>query len=228
MPRRARTAPGGIVYHVLNRAAKRVPLFENAGDFAAFEQLLADARLRVSIPLLAYCVMPNHWHLILCPHRDGDLSQFMHWMTMTHAQRWHAYHGTTGTGGVYQGRFKAIPIQSDHHLLLVCRYVERNPLRAGLVPDAGDWRWSSLWRRVHGRDRDFLDDWPISRPSNWVEWVNEAQTASELEAIRHAIIRGAPVGCPAWQAEIVRRLSLESSLRPRHRPPKRAPVPLHT
>ena len=180
MPRRARTAAGGLVYHVLNRTAKRVPLFENAGDFTAFEQLLADAKLRVPIPLLAYCVMPNHWHLILWPHRDGDLSQFMHWLTMTHAQRWHAHRGTTGTGGVYQGRFKAIPIQSDHHLLRVCRYVERNPLRAGLIPDARDWRWSSLWRRVQGRHRDFLDDWPISRPSNWVDWVNEPETASEL------------------------------------------------
>jgi putative transposase len=225
MPRRGRTTAGGIVYHVLNRAAKRVPLFENAADFSAFDQLVAEARLRVPISLFAYCVMPNHWHLILCPPHDRDLSQFMHWLTMTHAQRWHAYRGTTGTGGVYQGRFKAIPIQSDHHFLGVCRYVERNALRAGLVADARDWRWSSLWRRVNRRAQGVLDDWPISRPANWVDSVNQAQSESELQAIRQAISRGAPIGCPTWQADMARRLSLESSLRPRHRP-KRAPVPL--
>ena len=113
MPRRRRIGSVGIIFHVLNRSAKRIPLFESPSDYAAFEQLLFDARERVPLKLYSYCVMPNHWHLIVCPTADGNLSRFMHWLTVTHAQRWHAFRSTSGTGGVYQGRFKAIPIQSD-------------------------------------------------------------------------------------------------------------------
>jgi len=221
MPRRRRIGSGGITYHVLNRSAKRIPLFESPADYASFEQLLFDARQRVPVRLYAYCVMPNHWHLIICPTEDGDLSCFMHWLTVTHAQRWHAFRSTSGTGGVYQGRFKAIPIQSDTHLLSVCRYVERNPLRANLVDDASKWRWSSLWRRLNYCHVPVLDPWPTQPPSDWLDIVNRPQTESEIESIREAIIRGAPLGCARWKCEVARALSLESSLRRKGRPLKK-------
>ena len=80
--------------------------------------------------------MPNHWHFVLWPQGDGDLSEFMRWLTVTHTQRWHAAHHTAGTGPLYQGRFKSFPIQADDHLLTVLRYVERNALRANLVERA--------------------------------------------------------------------------------------------
>jgi putative transposase len=75
---------------------------------------------------------------------DGDLTSFVSWVTMTHAQRWHAYNGTVGSGHLYQGRFKAFPVEKDDHFLKVCRYVERNAMRANLVDRAEDWRWCSL------------------------------------------------------------------------------------
>src|SRR6266850_1096513 len=96
--------------------------------------------------VLAYCVMPNHWHLVLWPRADGDFSHYVGWLTLTHTQRWHAYQHTVGTGHLYQGRFKSFPVQTDEHVLTVCRYVERNPVRAGLVPQAEHWRWGSLWQ----------------------------------------------------------------------------------
>ena len=218
MPRRRRIATSGIVYHVLNRGARRLPLFETRWDYAAFEQLIFDARIRSSVRVFAYTVMPNHWHLIVSPDRDGELSRFMHWLTCTHAQRWHAHRGSSGTGAVYQGRFKAIPVQSDCHLLWVCRYVERNPLRANLVDDATKWRWSSLWLRENSCDSGRLDLWPVLRSSDWADLVNQPQTEAEVSAIRDAIVRGRPVGCPTWVSDTARRLSLESSLRPAHRP----------
>ena len=151
MPRAARNAPGGYVYHALNRANGRLPLFESPGDYAAFERVLAEAAARVpGARLLAYCVMPNHWHLALWPRADGELSEFLRILTLTHAQRWHAHRGSAGAGHVYQGRFKSFPVQRDDHFLTLCRYVERNPLRAGLVRRAERWRWSSLWRREFG------------------------------------------------------------------------------
>jgi putative transposase len=136
-----------MVYHVLNRANGRQTLFTQEADYTAFERVLAEAVQRVDMRLLAYCIMPNHWHLVLWPRGDGDVSRCIGWLTLTHTQRWHAYHHTTGAGHLYQGRFKSFPVQTDAHFLTVCRYVERNPVRAGLVLRAECWRWGSLWQR---------------------------------------------------------------------------------
>ena len=107
MGRELRVTPGDTVYHVLNRANGRQAMFDDEGDYAAFARELAEAQQRVSMRLLAYCLMPNHWHLVLWPLRDGDLSRFMAWLTLTHTQRWHAHRHTTGNGHLYQGRFKS-------------------------------------------------------------------------------------------------------------------------
>src|SRR5262249_23022236 len=147
MPRPRRAAEGGLIYHALNRANACLTIFETDADYTAFERVLAEAVARYNPRLLAYCVMPNHFHLLLWPREDGDLSQFMRWLTVTHTQRWHAHHRTAGTGHVYQGRFKSFPVQSDEHFLTVCRYVERNALRANLVSRAEDWRWGRLRAR---------------------------------------------------------------------------------
>jgi REP element-mobilizing transposase RayT len=136
MPRRLRDASGGYVYHALNRAVGRGTIFDKAGDYEAFEKVLGQAVDFVPMRLLAYCLMPNHWHLVLWPRRDEDLSEYMRWLTVTHTQRWHAHHHTAGTGPIYQGRFKSFPVQEDEHFLAVCRYVERNALRARLVKKA--------------------------------------------------------------------------------------------
>lgn len=106
MPRRPRFAAGGLAYHVLNRRAGRLPLFEKPADYAAFEKILAEAQAQTKIRIAAYCLMPNHWHLLFWPRQDGELSEVLRWITVTHTQRWHVHHHTSGTGPVYQGRFK--------------------------------------------------------------------------------------------------------------------------
>ena len=222
MGRPLRAADGGFVYHVLNRANGRHPLFESDADFEAFESVLSEACDRVRMRVLAYCVMPNHWHLVLWPRADGDLSRFVGWLTLTHTQRWHAQRHSAGTGHVYQGRFKSFPVQDDDHLLTVIRYVERNPLRAGLVRRAQDWRWGSFWRREFGTDDDraILAARKVVPPKRWVQVVNAAQTAAEEEALRAAIVRGRPFGADRWVGRAARRLGLEGTLRPRGRPRK--------
>src|SRR5918993_1616120 len=132
MPRRSLHSAGGVIFHVLNRSARRQQLFFSSADYRAFESVLVEALDKVSIRLLAYALMPNHWHLVLWPVHD-ELPRFMHWLTLTHAKRWHAAHQSTSTGHVYQNRYHAVPVQSDAHLVTVLRYVERNALRAGLV-----------------------------------------------------------------------------------------------
>ena len=208
------------MYHVLNRANAQIRLFDHAEDYEAFERVLVEAHQRLDMRTLSYCLMPNHWHMVLWPRRDGDLSEFMRWLTVTHAQRWHAFHGTVGSGHIYQGRFKSFPIQSDEHLLTVYRYVERNALRAGLVQCAEDWRWCSLWRRRFGsaEAKSLLVDGPVFLPGNWTATVNSAQTQQELSSLVCCISRGQPFGSQRWTKRIASRLGLGSTLRPRGRP----------
>src|SRR6266478_2571439 len=184
MPRQARNAPGGMVFHVLNRAVARHAIFQKDGDYEAFERVFAEAMEKHPIRVLSYCLMPNHWHLVLWPARDGELSAFVRWLTHTHTMRWHAHYHTAGTGHLYQGRYKAFPIEEDDHLYTVLRYVERNPLRAKLVRRAEAWRWSSLWQRTRSGAplQALLHPWPIEQPDDWLAWVQRPQTEAELEA----------------------------------------------
>jgi putative transposase len=179
MGRAIRTVAGGFAYHVLNRANARMRIFDKSEDYEAFERILVEAVRRVKMRLLAYCVMPNHWHLVLWPREDGDLSTFVGWLTLTHTQRWHAHRHSVGSGHVYQGRFKSFLVESDESLWTVCRYVERNALRAGLCRRAEQWRWSSLWRREFGdaESRQVLCKWPIDVPKDWAKRVNRAETS---------------------------------------------------
>jgi putative transposase len=228
MPRRLRAASGGIVYHVFNRAVGRMTLFEKDEDYAAFERTLADVHRQLPVSILSYCAMPNHWHFALLPDKDGDLSEFMRLLTVTHTQRWHAAHGTAGTGPLYQGRFKSFPVQDDHHLLIVCRYGERNAVRAGFVRRAEKWRWCSAWHRVQHRPAAWLlplAHWPIHVPQNWADLVNKPLTKAELSAVRGSVKRGAPFGGERWVGQTAARLGLGSTLRPRGRPRLGKPKP---
>ena len=220
MGRPLRSAVGGLIYHVLNRANARQTIFEHARDYEAFERVLEEAHDRVPMRTLAYCLMPNHWHLLLWPKKDGQMSQFMAWLTLTHTQRWHAFRQSAGSGHLYQGRYKSFPVESNEHFLTVCQYVERNALRAGLVIRAEEWRWSSLWRRRHRSRKSsrWLAEWPVPLPRRWNDWVNEFQTGEELEALRRSVNRGQPFGSEAWVRRVAGRLGLEATLRPRGRP----------
>jgi putative transposase len=222
MGRAERVVAGGLVYHVLNRANARMRIFDKAKDYEAFEQILADAVRRVKMRLLAYCVMPNHWHLVVWPREDGDLSTFVGWLTLTHTQRWHAHRHSAGSGHVYQGRFKSFLVESDEYLWTICRYVERNALRAGLCERAEQWRWSSLWRREFGDTecRAVLSKWPIDVPRDWASRVNRAESPRELEVLRRCVNRGQPFGSQDWVARMTRRFGLDSLFRPRGRPRK--------
>jgi putative transposase len=218
MPRRNRIATGGFVYHVLNRAVARDKIFRKSADYLAFERVLEEAQNRVAMRLLSYCIMPNHWHLVLWPREDGDLSEYLRWLTVTHTKRWHSHHHSTGTGSLYQGRFKSFPIEENGHFLTVARYVERNALRANLVERAEDWRWSSLWHREQRSTLVSLSAWPVPSGEGWLKFVNRAETEAELKALRLAVRRGAPFGDSSWQEKTAKMLGLESSLRPRGRP----------
>ena len=203
-------------------------VFRKDRDYEAFEALLGETLTRLRMRLLAYCLMPNHWHLVLWPRGDGDLARFMQRLTTTHVRRWHLHRHSVGHGHLYQGLYKSFPIQQDDHFLTVCRYVERNALRGNLVKRAEDWPWSSLatWRmtqaEVEREQKPALADWPVERPRQWLRRVNGRQSPAEEEALRRAVQRGRPFGGPTWEKQAATRLGLESTLRPRGRPRNRA------
>ncbi len=196
MPRTARSTEAGTVYHVLNRGNGRMRIFHKAGDFEAFEQVLSEAMKRYAVELLTYCLMPNHWHLVVRPKTDQSLGHWMRWVGVTHVRRYREHYHSRGGGHVYQGRFKSFPVAEDDYFLTLCRYVEANPLRAGLVERAEQWQWSGLWRRMHGSAELRLSSWPVERPRNWLAWVNRELNDEQTEGIRICVQRGRPLRPP--------------------------------
>ena len=227
MPRPTRYAPGGMAFHVLNRGVGRRTLFGKREDFLAFERVMQEALRVRPMRVCAYCILSTHWHFLLWPENDGDLRDlpaFMQQLTNTHVKRWKQHRHETGYGHLYQGRYKSFPVQAADYFYQVVRYVERNALRANLVERAERWPWSSLGclaRADEDSPAAVLSAWPLPRPANWVEMVNEPQTEAELQALRHCVNRGTPYGDDQWSATTSELLGLQSStLRPRRRPRK--------
>lgn len=220
MPRTARSIQAGLVYHVLNRGNGRMRLFHKDEDYAAFQRVLAEGLQRYPVDMLTYCLMSNHWHLVVVPRTDGSLGQLMGWVGVTHVRRHHEHYRTRGGGHLYQGRFKSFPVQDDAHFLTVCRYVEANAVRAGLVPRAEEWTWCGLYARLNGTKPFPLGEWPVDRPRGWTTLVNEAINRETLDGLRTSVNRGRPWGESAWVKRTARKLNLEFTLRNPGRPTK--------
>jgi len=218
MARPKRIVPGGFCYHVLNRGNARQQVFHKPADYAAFIGLFDEAQDRCPTRILAYCLMPNHFHLVLWPWNDGDLSRWMQWLQTTHVRRYHGHYHASGH--VWQGRFKAFPVEDDDHLLTVMRYAERNPLRAGLVREVDAWPWSSLTLVGQKVRPAWYCDGPTRRGRDWLAHVAQPQTDMELLALRRCVNRGSPYGNAPWTARTATALNLESTFRPRGRPRK--------
>jgi putative transposase len=220
MPRIKRITLGGYVYHVLNRANGRLRIFRKEDDFLAFEKILAEGIERFSMRICGWCIMSNHWHLLLWPKHEGDLSDFMRWVTLTHTQRYHASHGTVGIGHLYQGRFKSFLVQEDGHYLTVMRYIEGNPLRAGIVKRAGDWPWSSFAVRQGVQSLFELSPGPVELPKQWEKLVGETIESRQVENLGKSFTRGMPFGDTVWQQITAKKFGQESTMRPKGRPKK--------
>lgn len=220
MARIARGGCGGLIYHVLNRGNDRKEIFFDERDYELFLRILKEGQEKVPIRILSYCIMPNHWHLVLWPEKDGDLSKFMHWISFSHTNRYHKAQGSCGTGHVYQGRYKSFPVKEDKYLINVAKYVERNALRAGFVTRAESWRWNSLhqshYSSTNGRPR--LDALPIVIPEPWVEYVNIEESDFTLREVRKAVERCRPFGDKEWVDITSSKLGLRQALRSRGRP----------
>jgi putative transposase len=219
MPRIPRVDIGDKIYHVINRANARLPIFFQEEDYRLFEAILKEVKDKHDMRILAYCLMPNHFHLVLYPRKDGDLQKFMQWVTLTHTQRWHTKNSTVGTGHLYQGRYKSFLIEGDNHLLSVIRYVERNALRAKLVKKAENWSFCSLSRRLSNSEdkKKLLAPWPITEPKDYISFVNTPINENEMEEIRYSVNRGKPFGSDSWSNIMISKYGLMATVRKRGR-----------
>ena len=156
------------MFHVLNRGVGRMNLFKKAGDFGAFERYVEKTLESCPMRICAYCLLPNHFHMVLWPEHDGDLGGFMQKLTVTHVRNWQEHRQRVGYGHVYQGRYKSFPVETDDYFYQVVRYVERVgecllagtmtlllvgiigfvPLNLLLRPCRGRWRKDSAWPLV--------------------------------------------------------------------------------
>jgi putative transposase len=180
MPRLRRNCPDGVPEHVVNRGNHREQIFRSDSDYLGFLAAMADGAEKTVVRLLAFCLMPNHWHLVLWPFRGDELSTYMQIVMNSHLQDILPRHGTAGLGHMYQGRFRNHPILNETHFLNVCRYVEANAFTAGLTSRAEDWEWCSLARSGPAPDINLLSPWPVPKPRDWLEQVNRPRPACPL------------------------------------------------
>ncbi len=222
MARVARVDVGEEIYHVINRANGRLQIFNTKEDYLLFEKLLAEAKNLTDMRILAYTIMPNHWHLILKPRKDGDLALFLHSLCNTHTRKVHAMTKTNGSGHLYQGRYKSFLVDSEGYLLTLIKYVERNPVRAKLALHPGDWRWGSSWRRINGsgQQASLIDASPALFPQDYISWINTPEKENEISDIRTSVNKGMPYGRGLWAEQMVGKYHLESTLRAPGRPKK--------
>jgi len=177
MPRTKRITLGNYVYHVFNRANGRLRIFRKDENFLAFEKILAEGVERFSMRICGFCIMGNHWHLLLWPKYDG-------------------------------------------HYLTVLRYIEANPVRAKIVKDVGNWRWSSFTARQGTECLFKLSPGPVELPRQWDKLVRQQVESREAENLEKSMQRGMPFGDLVWRQTTARKFGLESTMRPKGRPKK--------
>ena len=198
-------------------------LFRQPEEYAVFLQLVSQATAKFKVDLWGYCLMGNHWHLVVEVEAMSELSRWMHWICNRHVRLVHRENRSLGGGHIYQGRYKSFPVQDESYLYNVLRYVEANPLRARLVSRAEDWPWSSLSKATM-RDglvevlRPKLAPW--NREEHWLEAVNQPLSLASLDSMRQSVARGTPQGQPQWITDLTTTHGLESTVRSRGRPRK--------
>lgn len=231
LPRPRPDPEGATTYHALNRGNNRADVFhgDGDGDRLAYLDALAKAKRRYPFDLLAYCLMTNHVHMAIRPAAGQSISRIMQSVTVAHTWRHHRRHRSSGH--VWQGRFQSPAVQDGDHLLTLLRYIEANPLRAGIVADPAEYRWSSHPARVTGRPAPLLDGFPewlelggdeSSRRAAWRSRVASPLGEEDLSRVRSSASTGRPLGAEEWSAESSARLGIAPPPpKRRGRPPKR-------
>ncbi|MDD3775345.1 MAG: transposase [Sulfurovaceae bacterium] len=217
MPRIPRGESTGGIYHIINRGNMRMQVFNDTVDYEYFLELLEIASKREKVEIHAYCLMPNHFHLLLIPTEPNSLSRLMQWVMTSHVRYYHKKNKTSGH--IWQGRYKSFIVEKESYYLTLIRYIEANAKRAKLVRNAKDWDYGSLMEREH-RHRKLLSEPYMTLDEDWAEYVNTPMREGELHDIRNSVNRQAPLGSELWQKETAVKYGILSTLNQRGRPRK--------
>ena len=215
MPRIARGETAGGIYHIINRGNMKMQVFDNKEDYEYFLELLEIGTKREKVEIHAYCLMPNHFHLLLVPKEEKSLSRLMQWVMTSHVRYYHKKNKTSGH--IWKGRYKSFMVEKESYYLTLIRYIESNAHRTKLTQKAEEWKYGSLYERVT-KKRELLNEPYVELYDEWVQYVNQPLKEGELEKIRNSVNRQAPLGQEQWQIETATKYGMLSTLRKRGRP----------
>jgi putative transposase len=189
MPKHRRSIAPNSIHHIVNRGNDKKVIFRESVDYGSFLVLLREARERYPVELYAYCLMPNHFHLVVRTPDLDAISAYMHFVECVYACDLRSYDRSKGHGHIFQRRYWNKPVEGAGYLMTVMKYVEANPVRAGLVDWAHEWEWSSMWERVTG-ERDLLHPSPVRLPEDWPLIVTVPLEQIDIDKIRRPLKRG--------------------------------------
>jgi len=228
MPRRSRIVISGYPHHIIQRGHNRQAVFASDGDYSYYLDNMREWKEKLGCLVYAYCLMTNHVHLIIDPgQEEGNLAQLM--KRVGGRQTRYVNKMEKRSGCLWEGRYKSSPISTDEYLLACCRYVELNPVRAGIVSDPADYCWSSYGIKTGHREGEWLDHDPCymgladnekGRVENYVAWVNGTIPEGELSLIRQSLQRGQLTGGSRFVDEIERKIARRVEFRGQGRPSK--------
>jgi putative transposase len=227
MPRMARVVLPGLPHHLIQRGHNRQSVFVTDADFHYYLGTLTEWKTRLECSVYAYCLMTNHVHLVVAPGSNPrTVAQLMKRLAGRQTRYVNRLEGRSGT--LWEGRYKSSPIDTDTYLLACCRYVELNPVRAGLVVDPADYPWSSYRGKIglstslipdHDPCYDALGVTAEERVIRYTSWVKSAIPSGEWEEIRRAVQRGQLTGGGRFADEVAQRIGQRVSARRPGRPP---------
>jgi REP-associated tyrosine transposase len=204
MARLARVVVRGIPHHIIQRGNRRQPVFFRDDDYLAYLNLMQEWCQKERVVVWAYCLMPNHIHLICVPDKTTGLARAVgeahrrYTRLINFREGWRGY--------LWQGRFASYPMAEDH-LSAALRYVELNPVRAHLAKDPGAYPWSSARAHLEGRDDLLVKSQPLAeRIGNWQEFLSQGNANWELETIRGHLRTGRPLGDRQFLADLEKKL----------------------
>lgn len=218
MPRIARGLADNQIYHIINRGNRRESVYHDKYDYERFLKLLFDSKEKYNIKIYAYCLMPNHFHLVIYTKYSESLSKAMHWISSSYVRYYNKRYKISGH--LWQGRYKSFIVQKESYLLTLLKYVEVNPKRAKIVKRCEDYKYSSAYNRINNIEDELINIPPIDLPVNWDKYINDEESKIDIDYIRNSIERQSPLGEELWQVNIAKKYGLESTLNSRGRPRK--------
>ena len=208
MPRRRRFCPGGFPIHVIQRGINRQICFTSDADMAAYANWLAEGAEKFEVHLHGWVFMTNHVHLLLTPQHDKAVSRLMQFLGRLYVRRFNYIYARSGS--LFEDRFKSSLVQDDIYLLTCLRYIELNPVRAGMVTDPGDYRWSSYAANGFGNNismltphRQYLSlgETKSARLENYRQLIGESLGADIIAKIRHCANKGLILGTEKFRRQ---------------------------